>query len=239
MKEARSKSIGKTLTHGSSLTTAFSHPSSFRRSLRLVNQVSHDITVQNDETERSTNVELSFHGLLDNISTHSTSMRLRMGSSGTSRLCQHAGCNTRSYFNYRSQHGARFCSYHKFPGMVDVLNKHCERAGCNKRSNYNDKDKHGTRFCTSHKLSGMIDVSSKICERIGCDKRSCYNNRSKRGGRFCATHKLPGMIAKRTKQCEHDKCMKQPNFNNRGECGGRFCDTHKLKNMINVKRKAL
>lgn len=148
------------------------------------------------------------------------------------------GCGKSAYFNIVGTKKGRFCSGHKEPGMINVIDKLCEDVECTgQRATFgfpNEK----IRFCNTHKLDGTVNLTLKRCLGSGgikCYVTPIYNNECESKGIYCIDHKSEFMVNVTSKRCDHNGCKTIAQFNVEGETVGRFCSKHKLTDMIDIK----
>lgn len=82
------------------------------------------------------------------------------------KKCSEKDCKTQAVFSLNNSI-KYYCSKHKTPDMIDMINKRCEFESCEIRSSYDIEGGKG-RFCAKHKLNNMIDIKSKRCEFNNC-----------------------------------------------------------------------
>jgi hypothetical protein len=148
--------------------------------------------------------------------------------------CNHHDCNVRPNFNYPEETIGLYCSKHKKPGMINVVNKLCNHSECNVLPSFNYPEETIGSYCSKHKKPGMINVVSKLCNHHDCNVQPVYNDPDKKSGLYCNIHKKPDMIDVTHKRCKHPSCNKRPNFNDPDKKSGLYCSKHKKSDMINV-----
>ncbi|CAL8467240.1 g6776 [Coccomyxa elongata] len=158
---------------------------------------------------------------------------------GMKSRCTHPGCKTWAYFNNQGEQRGYFCSAHKEPGMVDVVNKLCEHPNCNKHPNFNHPGATHAQFCSQHKEPGMVNVNirDRQCAVQLCSKYPSCNFPGQTDGLYCGKHKEEGMVNVTSRHCAYPGCIKQPNFHHPGNTRGMFCCAHKSEGMVNVVSK--
>ncbi len=135
-------------------------------------------------------------------------------------------------FGYSKDDKEKYCSKHKLPDMVDVINKKCKYENCKKQPRFNFEGIKGGIYCKEHALTDMLDVVNKKCKYNGCKTQPVYNYEGFKKGMYCREHALTDMIDVHSKRCEYTDCKKQSYFNFPNEKGSRFCSKHKLNGMI-------
>ena len=114
----------------------------------------------------------------------------------------------RPSFAFEGEKRGRYCVKHKWPTMVDVVNKHCEAAGCKVRSRVADKTGGRGQYCARH----------------GRPSALAYYRASARG--------LPGARAtRRRRRCDIVGCLRQARFGTPGARVSR-CQAHRGPNMV-------
>ena len=158
---------------------------------------------------------------------------------GMKSRCAAPDCKTWAYFNLPGEQRGFFCSSHKEPGMVDVVNKLCGHPGCNKHPNFNHPGMQHAIACSQHKEPGMVNVNirDRQCLLPECSKYPSCNYPGQADGLYCGKHKAEGMVNVTSRHCAYEGCIKQPNFNHDGSQRGLYCCAHKEPGMINVVSK--
>ena len=149
------------------------------------------------------------------------------------KKCSEKDCKTQAVFSLNNSI-KYYCSKHKTPDMIDLINKRCEFENCSSQPNF-DIDGGKGKFCVKHKTPEMVDIKHKYCEFKDCSIRPTYNNIGEKV-KFCSTHKKNGMIDVTKIPCEFEECMSRPNYDIKGG-KGRFCAKHKKEDMIDVHHK--
>jgi hypothetical protein len=137
------------------------------------------------------------------------------------KTCEYDGCRKQPVFNIEGETRARYCSYHKEPGMVNVKTKTCEYDGCKTQCNFaycNQSPSH----CAQHKLDYMITKPKRTC--IGNDEEDCKEPATygKTEPLHCEEHSIEEEICWLVKPCE--KCGRKNELLNREGLCGVCCD---------------
>jgi hypothetical protein len=149
------------------------------------------------------------------------------------RKCNEINCNTQAIFS--SDEGKnRYCSKHKTPDMIDIVNRRCEFENCNSQPNFDIKGGKG-KLCVKHKTSEMIDVKHKTCIYKDCNIRPSYNIIGK-SPLYCVSHKTKDMIDLTKERCNFKECNIIGTFNIKGK-KEKYCKIHKTYEMIDENRK--
>eukprot|EP00884_Botryococcus_braunii_P014245 jgi/Botrbrau1/22821/Bobra.0132s0144.1 len=158
---------------------------------------------------------------------------------GAKQRCCFDQCKTWAYFNNQGETRGLYCSAHKIPGMVDVVNKLCGAENCQKHPNFNHQGATHALYCGTHKEDGMVNVNNRErqCQIEGCAKYPSCNYPGNPDGQFCGKHKLDGMVNVTSRHCAYEGCIKQPNFHHAGNSRGLYCCEHKEPGMVNVVSK--
>lgn len=111
-----------------------------------------------------------------------------------SRICEQENCSTTRHFGWPGDK-ARFCFYHKKPGMFNLSLHKCIE--CNKTASFGYLSTKKKEFCNEHKKDGTINLSIRKCIFPECDKTANYGDFGDRL-KFCRAHKMESMKLRRT-----------------------------------------
>jgi len=156
--------------------------------------------------------------------------------------CLNPNCSREPSFNFFGL-TAKYCSYHKEPGMIDVKHRKCEKclelyhAGLITATEiiHASFGKRGDtyRFCLDHKQGDMINLYCYTCESPGCGKQACFID-TQTGNKLCTTHKMDNAILIYIPQCS--ECTMIASYGYEGE-KKTTCFNHKKPGMITSNKK--
>jgi hypothetical protein len=105
------------------------------------------------------------------------------------RICIYDDCTTQAIYNFTGNNQRKFCTKHRFDGMVDVASKRCK---CGKAQPIFGHPGSKAICCKLCAEPGMIDRKNKIC--IVCNKTRAGYNFPGLDKKYCVKHKLQGMV---------------------------------------------
>ena len=165
--------------------------------------------------------------------------------------CAHAGCGKQARYGLIKRpegkliggvrDGGIFCSIHRPPGTVNVVEPLCE--DCGVIANWGFPDERRTR-CASHRIqradgTEMVQLgqTNALCRYVSpgnvrCTVNAYFNWVGQKSGLFCKLHAEEGMINVRNAIC--GECGTQASY---GHVGGRpeFCAGHRKPQMVDLK----
>jgi len=164
-------------------------------------------------------------------------MKKQCSNTNKKNVCVHPRCKTRPYYNKEGETKGLYCSIHKEPDMVDIINKICIYTGCKTQSTYNKEGETIPLYCSIHKEPDMVDIKHKTCIYPGCKTIPVFNKEGEVKAIYCAIHKESNMVNVKSKSCIYPGCKTIPIFNKEGETKALYCAIHKESNMVNVMSK--
>ena len=139
-----------------------------------------------------------------------------------------------SCFNLPGESKGIYCSIHKKPNMVDVLNKKCQESGCKKRPCFNAPSETMGIYCKIHKKPNMVDFQHKKCHGPDCPTQASYGKLF--GPKIhCAKHKSQNEYRDNHPKCSASGCLELPLYTDKGDNYPLRCEEHHLpqdKNFI-------
>jgi len=106
-----------------------------------------------------------------------------------SRICEYKDCNTTRHYGHVGMH-ARFCSFHKEPGMINLSRKLCKE--CSKSACYGPPDTRKKLYCAEHKRHGTVNLTLRRCTFPNCGKTANYGHLGEIT-QYCSKHKTDEM----------------------------------------------
>ena len=156
--------------------------------------------------------------------------------------CLNPNCSHEPSFNFFGL-SAKYCSFHKEPGMINVKDRKCEECldQFNKGLIPATEIVHASfgkigdtyRFCLSHKQNDMINLFCKNCESPGCEKQAIFGEPGE-SAQFCLTHRNENTVLIYIPQCS--ECTMIASYGYEGE-KKTACFNHKKPGMITSNKK--
>ena len=146
------------------------------------------------------------------------------------KICAHADCMTRPYFNTRGEPVAKFCKEHADPDMINVKDRTCAHGGYMKMPSFNTRGETVAKFCKKHADPDMINVKDRTCAHGGCTTRPSYGIPGNMA-LYCAEHKRQrqGVIKNPRKKCRDCK-----EWSTHGIRAPERCQTHAWVGDLNL-----
>lgn len=144
-------------------------------------------------------------------------------------------CNKQAYFGHKETKIPEYCSQHKLPNYIDVLNKKCKYTDCVKNPSYGKKGSKTMEYCSQHAPDDtFINLKHKRCEYKDCYTICKFGEPNTNKALFCLLHKQEHHVDVSHKKCKEKGCSSRALF---GQDNREYCSKHKEVHHVDLANK--